>query len=39
MYREADKLLAHLGVSFRSDQLCSELSIGEQQMVEIAKKR
>ncbi|ACA32579.1 ribose ABC transporter ATP-binding protein RbsA [Histophilus somni] len=37
MYREADKLLAHLGVSFRSDQLCSELSIGEQQMVEIAK--
>ncbi len=37
MYAEADKLLAHLGVPYRSNQLCSELSIGEQQMVEIAK--
>ncbi|MBN6711329.1 ribose ABC transporter ATP-binding protein RbsA [Haemophilus haemoglobinophilus] len=37
MHQEADKLLKHLGVPFRSNQLCSELSIGEQQMVEIAK--
>ena len=37
MYAEADKLLARLGVSHSSHQLCSELSIGEQQMVEIAK--
>lgn len=37
MYAEADKLLIRLGVSHSSHQLCSELSIGEQQMVEIAK--
>lgn len=37
MFCEADKLLARLNVSYRSSQLCSELSIGEQQMVEIAK--
>jgi len=37
MYAEADKLLARLNVSHSSYQLCSELSIGEQQMVEIAK--
>ena len=37
MHAEADKLLARLHVPHRSHQLCSELSIGEQQMVEIAK--
>lgn len=37
MHQEADKLLARLGVSHSSHQLCSDLSIGEQQMVEIAK--
>ncbi|PJG81911.1 ribose ABC transporter ATP-binding protein RbsA [Caviibacterium pharyngocola] len=37
MHQEADKLLARLNVDFQSNQLCSELSIGEQQMVEIAK--
>ncbi|QLB12338.1 ribose ABC transporter ATP-binding protein [Bisgaardia hudsonensis] len=37
MHQEASKLLARLGVSHSSHQLCSELSIGEQQMVEIAK--
>ena len=37
MYTEADKLLARLGVTHSSKKLCSELSIGEQQMVEIAK--
>ena len=37
MHAEADKLLARLNVSHNSHQLCSELSIGEQQMVEIAK--
>ncbi len=37
MYAEADKLLARLGVKHSSHQLCAELSIGEQQMVEIAK--
>lgn len=37
MYAEADKLLARLNVPHSSHQLCSELSIGEQQMVEIAK--
>lgn len=37
MYQEADKLLARLRVPHSSHQLCSELSIGEQQMVEIAK--
>lgn len=37
MYTEADKLLARLGVKHSSHTLCSELSIGEQQMVEIAK--
>lgn len=37
MHQEADKLLARLGVSHSSHQRCSELSIGEQQMVEIAK--
>ncbi|MCQ9123884.1 ribose ABC transporter ATP-binding protein RbsA [Rodentibacter caecimuris] len=37
MHAEADKLLARLGVTHSSKKLCSELSIGEQQMVEIAK--
>lgn len=37
MYQEADSLLARLGVSHSSRTLCSTLSIGEQQMVEIAK--
>lgn len=37
MHAEADKLLARLNVPHSSHQLCSELSIGEQQMVEIAK--
>ena len=37
MHAEADKLLARLHVPHRSHQLCSELSSGEQQMVEIAK--
>lgn len=37
MYQEADKLLARLNVPYSSQTLCSELSIGEQQMVEIAK--
>lgn len=37
MHQEADKLLSRLGVTHSSHQLCSELSIGEQQMVEIAK--
>lgn len=37
MYREADKLLARLNVPHSSHRLCGELSIGEQQMVEIAK--
>lgn len=37
MYAEADKLLAKLNVPHSSRQLCGELSIGEQQMVEIAK--
>lgn len=37
MYAEADKLLARLNVPHSSHSLCSELSIGEQQMVEIAK--
>ncbi|KAE9529947.1 ribose ABC transporter ATP-binding protein RbsA [Testudinibacter aquarius] len=37
MYREADKLLAKLGVKHSSRTLAGELSIGELQMVEIAK--
>ena len=37
MYEEADKLLKRLNVSYDSHKLCSQLSIGEQQMVEIAK--
>ncbi len=37
MYREADKLLARLNVKHSSKQLLGELSLGEQQMVEIAK--
>lgn len=37
MYREADALLARLNVKHSSRQLVGELSIGEQQMVEIAK--
>ena len=36
-YAEADKLLAQLHLSYNSRRLISELSIGEQQMVEIAK--
>lgn len=37
MYSESDKLLAKLGIKHSSHTLCSQLSIGEQQMVEIAK--
>lgn len=37
MYSEADKLLARLNLSYSSHRLVSELSIGDQQMVEIAK--
>ncbi|MGL4858875.1 MAG: ribose ABC transporter ATP-binding protein RbsA, partial [Enterobacteriaceae bacterium] len=36
-YREADKLLARLNLHYSSRRLVSELSIGDQQMVEIAK--
>ncbi|MDO4698940.1 MAG: ribose ABC transporter ATP-binding protein RbsA [Pasteurellaceae bacterium] len=37
MYQESDRLLARLGVSHSSRKMASELSIGELQMVEIAK--
>lgn len=37
MYAEADKLLDRLNVPHRSNLRCADLSIGEQQMVEIAK--
>lgn len=37
MYQEADRLLARLNVRHNSRTLLGELSIGEQQMVEIAK--
>jgi ribose transport system ATP-binding protein len=37
MFREADKLLKKLNMSYPSTTLVSELSIGEKQMVEIAK--
>ncbi|MFN6887653.1 ATP-binding cassette domain-containing protein, partial [Proteus mirabilis] len=37
MYAEADKLLVRLNLPYRSHRLVSELSIGDQQMVEIAK--
>ncbi|MGY0147782.1 ribose ABC transporter ATP-binding protein RbsA [Edwardsiella tarda] len=37
MYAEADKLLARLNLGYSSHRLVGELSIGEQQMVEIAK--
>lgn len=37
MYQEADKLLARLNVKRSAKTLVSELSLGEQQMVEIAK--
>ena len=37
MYAEADKLLAKLNLRFKSDKLVGDLSIGDQQMVEIAK--
>ncbi len=37
MYHEADKLLAKLGVEHSSKTLLGTLSLGEQQMVEIAK--
>ncbi|SUC13936.1 D-ribose transporter ATP binding protein [Proteus vulgaris] len=37
MYTEADKLLARLNLAYSSHRLVSELSIGDQQMVEIAK--
>ncbi|BFU60683.1 MULTISPECIES: ribose ABC transporter ATP-binding protein RbsA [Rodentibacter] len=37
MYQEADKLLSRLGMTHSSETLCGKLSIGEQQMVEIAK--
>lgn len=37
MYTEADRLLARLGISYSSKRLACELSIGELQMVEIAK--
>ncbi len=36
-YQEADKLLARLNISYSSHRLVGELSIGDQQMVEIAK--
>lgn len=37
MYQEADKLLARLNVARSSNTLLGDLSLGEQQMVEIAK--
>ncbi|WP_301098550.1 ribose ABC transporter ATP-binding protein RbsA [Otariodibacter sp.] len=37
MYAESDRLLSRLGVTHSSRKLASELSIGELQMVEIAK--
>ncbi|USD43785.1 ribose ABC transporter ATP-binding protein RbsA [Vibrio sp. SCSIO 43135] len=37
MYQEADKLLARLNVKHSSKTLLGDLSLGEQQMVEIAK--
>ncbi|NOI65164.1 ribose ABC transporter ATP-binding protein RbsA [Vibrio sp. 99-8-1] len=37
MYREADQLLARLNVKHSSKRPLGELSLGEQQMVEIAK--
>lgn len=37
MYSEADKLLTRLGITLSSRRLCGELSISEQQMVEITK--
>lgn len=37
MYAEADHHLAKLNLRFKSDKLVGELSIGDQQMVEIAK--
>ncbi|CDW55151.1 ABC tran domain containing protein [Trichuris trichiura] len=37
MYAEADKLLAKLNLRFKSDKLVGDLSIGDQQMIEIAK--
>lgn len=37
MYQEADRLLRKLNLSYSSHQRVTELSIGEQQMVEIAK--
>ncbi|WP_338804123.1 ribose ABC transporter ATP-binding protein RbsA [Xenorhabdus griffiniae] len=37
MYEEADNLLRRLNIFYSSHRLVSELSIGEQQMVEIAK--
>ncbi len=37
MYREADKLLVRLNLRFTSELLVGDLSIGDQQMVEIAK--
>ncbi|WP_392559868.1 ribose ABC transporter ATP-binding protein RbsA [Orbus mooreae] len=36
-YREADRLLQRLNLNYDSKRLVSELSIGQQQMVEIAK--
>ncbi|MBW7980949.1 ribose ABC transporter ATP-binding protein RbsA [Enterobacillus tribolii] len=37
MYAEADKLLQRLNLTYSSHRLVGELSIGDQQMVEIAK--
>ena len=37
MYAEADKLLARLNLRYKSNRLVGDLSIGDQQMVEIAK--
>lgn len=37
MYLEADKLLARLNITYSSRRKVAELSIGDQQMVEIAK--
>ncbi len=37
MFSESDKLLKRLNLDYDSHQTIAELSIGEQQMVEIAK--
>ena len=37
MYEEADKILESLGLDIKSDILVKNLSVGYQQLVEIAK--